>query len=80
MRTIPGSGLLRYLGILNIERALSVTPEVLKVVLRMKGCGFIEPPLVAGGIGGILGKKGLPFAGGTGLRYRGGCGFSACVY
>lgn len=80
MRTIPGSGLLWYLGIFKIERVLSVTLEVLKMVLRMKGCGFIESPLVVGGIGGIPGKKGLPFAEGKGPRYRGGCGFSACAY
>lgn len=80
MRKIPGSGLLRHLGILNIERASPVTPEVPKVVLHMKGCGFIESPPVAGGIGGIPVKKRLPFAEGKGPSYSGGCGFSACAY
>ncbi|PUU84152.1 cytochrome P450 [Tuber borchii] len=62
MRTIPNSGLLRYLGIFNIEQIFPTTPEVLKEVLHTKSYSFIKPPLVARNIGSILGKKGLLFA------------------
>ena len=62
MRTIPNSGLLRYLGIFNIERVFPTTPEVLKEVLHTKSYSFIKPPLVTRDIGNILGKKGLLFA------------------
>ena len=62
MRTIPNSGLLRYLGIFNIERVFPTTPEVLKEVLHTKSYSFVKPPLVTRNIGSILGKKGLFFA------------------
>jgi len=61
MRTIPNSGLLRYLGIFNIERIFPTTPEVLKEVLHTKSYSFIKPPILTNDIGGILGKKGLLF-------------------
>jgi len=62
MRTIPNSGLLRYLGIFNIERVFPTTPEVMKEVLHTKSYSFIKPPLLTNDIGNIIGKKGLLFA------------------
>jgi len=58
MRTIPDCGLLRYLGIVNIERIFLTTPEVLKGVLHTKSYGFIGPPLVTNDIGRVLGRTG----------------------
>ncbi|KAG0133876.1 cytochrome P450 [Tuber indicum] len=62
LRTIPNSGLLRYLGIFNTERVFPTTPEVLKEVLHTKSYTFIKPTLLTNDIGRILGRKGLLFA------------------
>ena len=54
-RTIPNKGLLRYLGISNIEL-------VLKGVLQTKDYILAKLLRVTNDFGNILGKKGLPFA------------------
>ena len=72
VRTIPNSGLLRYLRIFNSER-IPHDAGVLKEVLQIEGYGFIKPPLVTNDIGNTLGKKGLLFAEGESPRYGGSC-------
>ncbi|RPA96817.1 cytochrome P450 [Choiromyces venosus 120613-1] len=62
MRTIPNSGLLRYLGAFNMERIFPTTPEMLKEVLHTKSYSFIKPPLLTKDVGNIFGTKGLLFA------------------
>ncbi|CUS11563.1 unnamed protein product [Tuber aestivum] len=61
MRTIPNSGLLRYLDLFNIERVLPTTAEALKEVLHTKSYCFIKPPILTSDVAKILGRTGLLF-------------------
>lgn len=55
VNTVPNDGLIRYLGLLNQERLLVVSPKALAEVLVTKNYDFIKPPMMRFGLGRILG-------------------------
>lgn len=59
--TVPNDGIIRYLGIFNIERLLPLSPQALAEILVTKSDDFVKPQTMRNGIGRILGF-GLLFA------------------
>lgn len=55
MNTVPNSGLIRYLGLLNQERVLVTSPQALSEVLVTKNYDFVKPGFMRFGLGRILG-------------------------
>ena len=55
MNTIPNEGLIYYRSLLNVERIMPTTPQVLSEILTQKSYDFIKPPELSGGLGRILG-------------------------
>jgi cytochrome P450 len=53
--TVPNDGLIRYLGVFNMERLLIVSPKALAEVLVTKSYDFMKPSTMRNGIGRILG-------------------------
>ena len=48
-------GIIRYLGLLNLERLLVVSPNALSEILVTKTYDFVKPPQLVSGLGRILG-------------------------
>jgi len=55
MNTIPNNGVLRYLGVLNLERVVVTTPKALAEVLTTKCYDFEKPQELRFSLGRILG-------------------------
>lgn len=55
INTIPHNGIIRYLGPLNEERLVIVSPKALSEVLTIKSYDFVKPELFRAAAGRILG-------------------------
>jgi cytochrome P450 len=53
--SIPHNGIIRYLGILNTERLVIISPKALSEVLTTKSYDFVKPLQVRRGLGKLLG-------------------------
>ncbi|RKF55515.1 Cytochrome P450 monooxygenase FUM15 [Erysiphe neolycopersici] len=55
MRTVPNDGIIRYLGMFNVERLFITSPNALKEVLATKSYDFVKPSQLVQGLSRLLG-------------------------